>query len=329
MGRRLRGVPCWTYLWPALCGRTVKPSPDLKGRPGRLAVLLVLAAAMGLGASPAAANPITDCFDRIAVGVRHAPHPHANAPHRLVHKVRHVKPRLHPEPHRAKAAVHPKVQLQRTHYILRPRACGTHEAMMTPATTAAPEAPELLLAALVGPTAAPVGVDVGDPPLLIGLPTGPAGDTFTPGGPGGVTPPGGFVFPGDPGGTPGGPGAPGGPGQPPVTPPDTPPIVTPPVVTPPDTPPGGPPGAPPTIPPIVIVDPPPPGGPTGPGGPGGPGTRPGGVPEPVTWATLIVGFFGIGAALRRGRARTAQCAGFEVRLIQGQAPSELQIQKAH
>ena len=270
----------------------------------------MLAAAIGFGASPAAANPLTDCFDRIAVAVHHVPHPHAKAPHRLVHKVRHVKPRLHPKPHRVKVAVHPKVHAQRTHYILRPRACGTHEAMMTPATTDTPEAPELLLAALAGPAAAPVGVDVAETtPLLIGLPTGPVGDTFTPGdfvpggpgGPGGVTPTGGFVFPG--GGGPG--GTPGGPGQPPVTPPGppivTPPIVTPPVVIPPVViPPILPPVTPPVIPPILIVD-------TPPGGPVTP-VVPGGIPEPATWAMLIVGFFGMGAALRRRRPRAASQA---------------------
>ena len=47
-----------------------------------------------------------------------------------------------------------------------------------------------------------------------------------------------------------------------------------------------------------------------PGPPGGPGDIPG-VPEPATWAMLILGFFAIGAALRR-RARQQSgptCAG--------------------
>jgi hypothetical protein len=51
-------------------------------------------------------------------------------------------------------------------------------------------------------------------------------------------------------------------------------------------------------------------GPDGPGNPGIPGTPPGvldpgggaPVPEPATWAMMILGFFSIGAAIRRRRA---------------------------
>ncbi|HEY2753960.1 PEPxxWA-CTERM sorting domain-containing protein [Phenylobacterium sp.] len=149
--------------------------------------------------------------------------------------------------------------------------------MLTPMPGAVgPEAPELLLAELAGPTTAP-GVDVADLAPVVPPQIGPA--TFTPdffpegpGGSGGVTPTGGFVSP--PGGGPGG-GGPGGPRQPPLTPP----------------------GPPPELPPSIL----PPDGPGVPGGHGGPGV----VPEPATWAMLITGFFGVGTALRRRRARPA------------------------
>lgn len=270
----------------------------------------MVAALAGFGASPAAANPLSDCFERIAVAARHVPHKHhVAAAHRAVHRVRHVRPHRHRKVLRkVKGPPAVAAYAHRTHYILRPKACGTNEALMTPLPTAvAPEAPELLLAALAGPAETPAGVDVaeitpvGAPPVV--------GDTFTPGfpgGPGGVTPTGGFVFPGTPG-TPGGPGQPPitPPGQPPVTPPAQPPVVTPPgqpPVTPPGQPPVLPPGQPPPIvtPPVVtppVVTPPVVTPPVV--------TPPGGIPEPATWAMLIVGFFGVGTALRRRRARVA------------------------
>jgi hypothetical protein len=283
-------------------------------RRGCLIGVSLVTALVGFSASPAAANPLTDCFERIAVAARHVPHKPHVAVHHAVRRVRHVTPRHRKVLHKVKGPAAIAAYAHRTHYILRPKACGTNEALMTPLPTAvAPEAPELLLATLAGPAETPVGVDVaeitpvGAPPVV--------GDVFTPGfpgGPGGVTPTGGFVFPGTPGG-PGGPGTPGGPGQPPVTPPGQPPVTPPgqpPVVTPPGpppiTPPGQPPITPPGPPPILPPGPPPivpppvvtPPVVTPPGGPGG-------VPEPATWAMLIVGFFGVGAVLRRRRALPA------------------------
>ena len=44
-----------------------------------------------------------------------------------------------------------------------------------------------------------------------------------------------------------------------------------------------------------------PGSPTNPGGPGGTGPAGGSVPEPASWALMLVGFGSIGAAIRSGR----------------------------
>jgi hypothetical protein len=257
-------------------GRTVQLTVDSNARSWRRApwvVPSILAAFIAFGGSPAAANPLTDCWERIAVAVRHTPHPHAAHP--VAHKARHVAPKHRPKIHKASTPGHAVIRPQRTRYILRPRACGTHEAMMTPMPGAVgPEAPELLLAELAGPPAPVPGIDVADVAPVVPPSIGPetfAPDNFGPGPHPGITPTGGFVGGGGPGG--GGPGGPGGPGQPPVTP------LGPPV-TPPDGPPITPPGPPP-------VGPPP------------------GVPEPATWAIMITGFFGIGSALRRRRAQTA------------------------
>ena len=261
------------------------------GRARLAAVGAVLAGATACAAGPASANPLTDCFERIAVATRHV------APHRArppaVHRVRHVGPRR-PKPHKIAAARAVAAYAHRTHYVLRPRACGTNEAQMSPLPgLVTPDAPELLLAEIAGPPAAAALPELADKGL-VPLPTGPGGDPSAISGPGGVSPGGGFVFPGS--GGPSGPGGPGGPGQPPVLPPtgpDNPPVTPPPVlppVTPPDNPPTGP-GNPPLT--------PPPGQP--PVGPGGPTV----IPEPATWAMLTIGFFGLGAALRRRRARLA------------------------
>src|SRR6185312_12278217 len=143
--------------------------------------------------------------------------------------------------------------------------------------------PQTMLAALAGPET-PVDLPPEGPVVSTFPPV--VGDTFTPGdfvpgGNPGVTPVGGFVSP---------PGGPGGPGQPPVgpptQPPDQPPVIPPdqPPVVPPDQPPVVPPDQPPVIPPVF---PPPDTPPVI--------TPPGGIPEPATWAMMIVGFFGVGA----------------------------------
>ncbi len=119
-----------------------------------------------------------------------------------------------------------------------------------------------------------------------GTPGGGTPGGGTPGGgtPGGGTPGGGTPGGGTPGGgTPGG-GIPGGGGPPdegsppnggsPIIPPDQ---GTPTIPGTPDTPPGG-------------------------DTPGGPGTPPPGIPEPATWALMMLGFFGVGAALRGRKA---------------------------
>ena len=252
-----------------------------------------------LAGSPALANPLTDCFERIAVAARHVPHPHARPAHPPVNRVHHVGPRRH-RAHKVVVAGAAAAYAHRTHYVTRPRACGTNEAMMTPVAVGAPEALELLLAELVGPpvaAASPASPELTESGLMV-LPQGPGVETseFS-GGPGGS--PGGFISSG--GGGPGGPGQPPvGPGQPPVTPPpvlppDTPPtggppVMPPPPILPPDQPPVTPP---PVLPPVTPPTLQPPGGPGG------------GVPEPATWAMLTVGFFGLGGALRRRRAHPA------------------------
>ena len=218
--------------------------------------LLAFSALSLLIATPAAANPLGDCFERIAVAFHSHHQPHKAVAHTAIHRVHHVGPRRHPRPHKIAASGPSRAYAHRTRYILRPIACASHPtvALMTPVPgTVAPETPRELVAELAGPAvavAAPVeGVDTGD---LAPAPVAPApalSELDTPL----------FGFPGIFGG-PGGPSGvllPGGPG-----------------------PPGGVfPGAPPVI----------------------PGPGPGGVPEPATWAFLLVGFLGLGGALRRRR----------------------------
>jgi hypothetical protein len=276
---------------------------------------VVAAATMLVSAAPAEASPLGDCFERIAVAVR--PHHHAPAVHRAtpaVHKVHRVG-----KPHRRlvhRAVAHPVAPtLMQTQYIVRPKACGTHEAdkPMTPVLGAfVRNAPETLMEQLAGPPMGLAGPPEAPPP-----PAAPQAASF-----GGIP----FIngASGGSGGGGGGPtcaqliqsGAPlGASGCKPevVTPPpvdSTPPPVdgTPPIDTPPPPPPGD------GTPPIITPPPPPPGGTppidTPPGPPGPPGGPPG-VPEPATWAMLILGFGAIGATLRvqRRQRSTATAQG--------------------
>jgi hypothetical protein len=257
-----------------------------------------------LAASPAAANPLSDCFERIAVVFHPHRHPAHAVAHRVIHRIHHVRPKPHPRPHRIAASGPSRAYAHRTGYILRPIACETHPAtaLMSPVPGAeVPETPQVLLAELAGPPVAPAETAAIAPEVPAAIAVAPP--EFFPnifGGPGGVPLPGGspgVIIPGviSPGGPPVTP--PVGPVEvtpPPVTPPVTPPIVTPidTTVTPPVAPPviGPPPG-----PPGVETPPPP-------NVPGGPGVPPvGGVPEPATWGLMLVGFFGLGGALRRRR----------------------------
>ena len=224
-------------------------------------------------ATPAAANPLGDCFERIAVAFHSRHQPHKAVAHTAIHRAHHTGPRRHPRPHKIAASGPSRAYAHRTRYILRPIACATHPtvALMTPVPGAvAPETPQELVAELAGPAvaaAAPVeDLDTGDlAPAPVA--TAPAVSEF-------ASPffgfPGAFGEPGGPSGVflPGGPGLPGGvfPGAPPVIP--------------------------------------------------GPGPGPGGVPEPATWALLLVGFLGLGGALRRRRqalTSSARLAGPAVR----------------
>jgi hypothetical protein len=244
----------------------------------RRVALPIMVSLAGLSASPAAANPIGDCFERIAVAARHVVHHRQAAPHHVVHRV-------HPHPrHRVVAASPTAAYAYRMRYILRPRACEEHPvtAMSLLPGTPPLETSQRLLAELAGPT----------PPLEVEGPTPPpiapgVDDTSTPGPsfPGGPPTGGPTVTPNV-----GGPETPGVPGQPPVVPPEN-PVVAPvmPPVTPPVDVPGGPGGFPPILP--VIATPP---------------FTPAAIPEPVTWAMLILGFFGLGAVLRRARARSGR-----------------------
>lgn len=267
----------------------------------RRVALPIMVSLAGLSASPAAANPLGDCFERIAVAARHVAHPHRAGPHRIVHRV-------HPRPRRRVVAASPTAAYAyRMRYILRPRACAEHAvtAMSLLPGAAPPETSQRLLAELAGPTPPPEGEVPTPPPVAPGVDDASTRGPFFPRGPPTAGPP---VTPGV-----GGPGIPGVPGPPPVVPPG------PQVAPPPENP-----VVPPVTPPAIPVDRPPPAGPPVappadvPGGPGGfppilpviatPPFTPIAIPEPVTWAMLILGFFGLGAALRRARARSGSAA---------------------
>lgn len=284
---------------------------------------LILAA---VTVDPAAAE---DCFIKvrvparpIAAPVRHAP------PHRLAAAAPRP-PRPHPVHHRlgphrparihaaAASPTHPRfvesslAQATVPVYELRPVICDSAPAIRSVLPGAPKPTAQRLLDALAGPVtppaqqvaeaAAPPAV-VGGPPGLPGFPT----DSGPPGVIGGV--------PGFPGGVPGGGGPPpilppgGGPppilppegGPPPILPPDggPPPIG----IIPPDQPPAPPGGGPPPI--LPPNEGPPPVLPPDSGPPPPPLTPPvAGVPEPATWALSIIGFFGLGSALRSQRRR--------------------------
>jgi hypothetical protein len=271
-----------------------------------------------------------DCFPKIRAAAAHAAAPARKpAPHRKaaaaparprVQQVRHVVKR--PRPKRVRVAAAPAAPhrqylessfAQQTVpvYLPRPVSCDEKPSPVIQALPPAPEKPpaQVLLDELAGPGVTPPGVQT-PTDYISGTPDDDGG--FFPGGggvPGGVPGGGG----GGGGGVPGGGGqppvSPPGGGQPPVIPPDTglPPIVPPDVGQPPIILPPGPPdvGQPPVIPP-EIGQPPilPPGDDQPPIlPPGGGGGQPPGVPEPATWAMLILGFFGLGGALRRQSAR--------------------------
>jgi hypothetical protein len=215
----------------------------------------------------------------------------ARAAIRRVHRVR---PR-HPHPHRLTVASR-GASYSQTRYVLRPIACGVHPAaaLMSPLPgVAAPATPQQLLAELAGPPAAAspeTAIDTAASAPAAELPAAPetAGSSpgdFLPAGGGPLGPGGGVFGPGGPGIGPEGPGGVTSPIiESPVPPPGA-PQVTP--VTP-----GGPGGVSPPVGPIVET-----GVPGLPGLPGGVG----GVPEPASWSLLLVGFFGLGGALRRQR----------------------------
>ena len=273
------------------------------------------------GAGSAAAE---DCFPKVhAAAVPHAAPNKAARPHRkqvlaaAVHRPAHKRPIKRalakaPKPEVKPAGPHTFAEsslAQQTIPVLvaRPTSCDKEPPVVlasAPPTREKTPA-QVLLDELVGPTGTPTA----EPAVPTDVPEGvPPGVTFPD-----------ETFPGTPGGVP-----PGG-GQPPFTPPGVPPVCTPtapspgqppvvcpPVVTPPDqppfVPPGQPPFTPPDQPPIVPPIVPPPENPQPPPPdifqpPNPPDKPPGAIPEPSTWAMLILGFFGLGAVLRARRAR--------------------------
>jgi hypothetical protein len=198
--------------------------------------LPVLIGIAGLIASPAEANPLRDCFERVAVAARRVIHHHNAAPRQIVHRV-HPRRRRHASPTAAYS--------YRMRYVLRPRACAQHPDIAISFAPGAepPQTTQDLLDELAGlaeaqpddvtlPAAPP---EDGDDPLTPGVPPGP----------------------------------------------DNPPPLMPPVSMPPWT---------------VLVPPTPPID-------AGPPTAPALIPEPATWELLVLGFLGLGVALRRHRRR--------------------------
>jgi hypothetical protein len=288
---------------------------------GRVVVLSVRAIALASVAAVCVANPAIaeDCFPKVRAAAVHAAAPARKAaPHRTpaavparprVHHVRHVVKR--PRPKRVQVAAAPAAPArhyaessfaQRTLpvYLPRPVSCDDKPSPLIQALPPAPEKPpaQVLLDELAGPEAAPPAPET-SPDYISGTPD-EGGGPFFPGG--------GVPFGGGPGGGGQPPITPPGGGHPPIVPPDTgppPPVVPPDTGQPPIILPPGPPGQPPVIPPDTgqppILPPgdqppilPPSGPPIQP-----PGGQPPGVPEPATWAMLILGFFGLGGAIRR------------------------------
>lgn len=247
---------------------------------------------------PAAAE---DCFPKVrAFDARPAappkPRPIARKPAvRAVTPVHHVrKPsvrKARPVVAAAKPAL-PSKQLLESSYDMRTGAlppapsidCDRAPSIQTALPPEAKPAAQRLLDEIAGPEPvgelAPTQLAANEGAPALGAPG--AGWPIGFGGPGGRS-----------GGGGGGGQPPGGGGEPPVVPPTEPPVgppVGPPVVPeippippvtpePPVVPPVVPPVIPPVIPPVSAV------------------------PEPATWAMMIIGFFGLGAAIRSNRAR--------------------------
>jgi hypothetical protein len=245
-------------------------------------ILASVAVAGWLAASPASAANF-NCFEWVRASAGH-----------LIH-ARHIHHARAASPHKRLAHVHtsPRIHRIASPLVRRPVACPEHETALYSPMPGAParETPQMLEAALAGP---PAAAEAGrDTAAVVPAPIeGPL--PFFPGGfPGGT--------PGPIGGPPGGilpaPGPIGGPPPPPstvlpITPPDTiVPVVTPPGVTPPLVNPPG--DTPPDVIRVPIISPP---------GPPDAGPGPvGGVPEPATWALMLLGVSGLGVALRRRR----------------------------
>jgi len=229
-----------------------------------------------VAAAPAAAAEF-NCFKWVAATAGHVIHPH----HHHTHAARAVGVRAVARPHPR------RIRPIATRYVRHPVACPVHEVAAlaspvpgVPAAAMAPQTGPEVLATLAGPP--PTVADAARQAAAL-APEAPAPTDFGfPGGFPGGTPPDDSPFTLLPPGVP-------------VTPPIiSPPITSPPVTTTP-TPPVDvfPPIVPPVSPPGTFFPPP----------PGGPGPGPaGGVPEPASWALMVLGLGAAGAALRRRMA---------------------------